>query len=67
MGSRFTDDDKTFYEKLKRVGIRLTFRVPPAIEFYTIPRIYFEFSTREELWEIVKRIEQLGWRIGDGE
>ena len=65
--ARSTDQLRAFYKRLKRVAIRLTFREPPAIEFFTVPRTHFEFSTREKIWEVVRTIKEAGWRIGDGE
>lgn len=61
------EEQKELYEKHKNVGIRLTFRVPPAIEFYTLPRTHLEFPTRERLYEVAYKIEKAGWRIRDGE
>lgn len=45
-GSKFTDEDKAFWQRAKYVGVRYALSDPPALEFYTEPRIYFEFSTR---------------------
>lgn len=66
-GDQWTDNDKVFWQKAKYVGLRVTFRQPPAIEFYTKPRIYFEFSTRVDVWKVVSKIKEVGWRINDGE
>ncbi len=63
----WTDDDEVFWQKTKYVGLRVTFREPPAIEFYTKPRTFFEFQTRDDLWEIVSKIKEVGWRINDGD
>lgn len=66
-GSDYTEDRKEFYQASKYVGIRLTFRVPPAIEFYTVPRTNLEFPTRERLYEVAYKIKKAGWRTRDGE
>ena len=67
MGARWTKEEEIFYQKAKFVGLRVTFRQPPALEFYTEPRIYFEFPTRDDVWEIVSMIKKAGWRTNDGE
>lgn len=66
-GSSFTDEDIAFWQRGKFVGVRGTFRQPPAIEFYTEPRIYFEFPTVNDVWKVVSRIKEAGWRTNDGE
>jgi hypothetical protein len=66
-GSGFTDEDRAFWRKGKFVGVRLTFRQAPAIEFYTEPRIYFEFPTSDDVWKVASRIKEAGWRSSDGE
>lgn len=65
--SHYTDEEKEFWQRGKFVGVRVTFRQPPAIEFYTEPRIYFEFPTIDEVWKIASRIKEVGWRTNDGE
>ena len=66
-GSQYTDEAREFWQRAKYVGIRFTLSDPPAIEFYTVPRIRFEFSTRDRLYEILTGIKKAGWRTNDGE
>ena len=67
MGSNYTDEEKEFWQKAKYVGVRFALSDPPAIEFYTVPRIHFEFPTRESLTEVLMGIKKAGWRTNDGE
>ncbi len=66
-GSRWTDKDEEIWQSMKYVGKRFALSDPPALEFYTIPRIHFEFSTIESLTEILVGIRNAGWRTNDGE
>lgn len=36
-----TDETKAFLRKRKHVGVRFSFREPPAIVFYTEPQVAF--------------------------
>jgi len=65
--NKFTDQDREFWQKAKYVGLRVTFRQPPAIEFYTTPRIYFEFPTADDVRRVAYMIKKVGWRTNDGE
>lgn len=67
LGSQYTDEKKEFWENAKYVGIRFALSDPPAIEFYTVPRIHFVFSTRDSLYEVLVAIKKAGWRTNDGE
>jgi hypothetical protein len=62
-----TDETRAFWRERKYVGLRVTFRQPPAIEFYTEPRIYFEFPTADDVWKVASMIKKAGWRTNDGE
>ena len=66
-GSGFTDEDRELWQKMKFVGVRVTFRRPPAVEFYTEPRIYFEFPTSDDVWKVASKIKEVGWKMNDGE
>ncbi len=67
MGSRFTNERRAFYQQAKYVGRRYALSDPPALYFYTVPFTVFEFSTRNELSEVLVAIKQAGWRTNDGE
>jgi hypothetical protein len=62
-----TDEDRAFWQEAKYVGVRLSFREPRLIEFYTEPRIYFEFPTKDDFYEVLSMIKKAGWRTNDGE
>jgi len=66
-GSSFTDEDRAFWQRGKFVGLRVTFRQPPALELYTEPRIYFEFPTSDDVWKVASMIKKVGWKTNDGE
>lgn len=67
MGSRWTEEREAFHLEAKYVGVRFALSDPPALEFYTAPRIYFEFPTRESLSKVLYDIKKAGWRTNDGE
>ena len=67
LDSQYIDEKKEFWEKAKYVGVRFALSDPPAIEFYTVPRIHFVFSTRVSLYEVLVAIKKAGWRTNDGE
>ncbi len=66
-GSDITDEDRAFWQEAKYVGVRVTFREPPIIEFYTEPRIYFEFPIKDDLYKVASMIKKAGWRTNDGD
>ena len=65
--SSFTEEDRSFWQRGKFVGRRHTWSEPPNIAFYTEPRIYFEFPTRDDVWKVASLIKTAGWRTTDGE
>ena len=67
MGSGYTEERKELYQRMKYVGVRFALSDPPAVVFYTIPRIHFEFATRDELSEVLVGLKKAGWRTNDGE
>lgn len=66
-GSEYTEERRQFYQRSKYVGVRYALSDPPALEFYTRPRTVFEFSSREDLSDILVQIKNSGWRTRDGE
>jgi spore coat polysaccharide biosynthesis predicted glycosyltransferase SpsG len=67
LGSIYADEEKEFWESAKYVGVRYALSDPPAVVFYTIPPIKFEFPTRESLSEVLVKVKKAGWRTNDGE
>jgi hypothetical protein len=67
LGSRYTDEEKAFWENAKYVAVRYALSDPPALVFYTVPPIEFEFPTRERLSDVLVRIKKASWRTNDGE
>jgi hypothetical protein len=66
-GAEYTDERSEFYQQAKYVGRRYALSDPPALEFYTIPRIMFEFPTRDDLSDVLVQIKKAGWRTNDGD
>jgi hypothetical protein len=66
-GSSVTDEDREFWQKAKYVGVRYTFSEPPNIQFYTDPRIFFEFPIKDDLYDVAYKIKKAGWRTNDGD
>ena len=62
-----TDETKAFWRKRKHVGVRFSFREPPAIVFYIEPQVAFEFPVKADFYEVLSMIKGAGWRTNDGE